>query len=382
MLYPSTPISRPRANIWDERSPALPSVTHNFATVHNSTLGSSRRHTLHYAANVYQQQQQQQQLTINGSSAQVPRVTKSITQSTGFPLSTSHRFSPSSQKRLAQRLYAASVPSNSPHSNRPPVPLFNSAGNPQSSHQGQPAQHRRVMSTSNLGQDLSVDPFDIHTNYFKDEFESPNESTMFHYSFTNTDSPAVLPTGTISPKDLLMDASAPPSTSVTDLSSPSLDSPAMFSNDTSPMIPSDHELPPGYENWDSLFPSVSDDVSAVLAALPKTAASASPMIRSASSPGMSPDPSGRNVNKHSSVAGVNARRREKPLPPITYDTSDPVAVKRARNTEAARKSRARKLERNDAMERRISDLEKQLEEARRNEEYWKSVAEGALAAQQ
>jgi hypothetical protein len=198
--------------------------------------------------------------------------------------------------------------------------------------------------------------------------------------FTTTGSPAGLPTGTVSPTDLMMDASAPPSTSFTDLSTPSFESPGLFSNDTSPMFASDHDLGPGHEEWDSLFSSadtfgIPEDVGASFSALPKSGLAASPMIRSASSPGQSPgSPSDRSSRKHSSVAGVNARRRDKPLPPIAIDTSDPIAVKRARNTEAARKSRARKLERNDAMESRIADLEKSLEEAQRNEAYWKAMA--------
>ena len=97
------------------------------------------------------------------------------------------------------------------------------------------------------------------------------------------------------------------------------------------------------------------------------------MVASASSPGASPR-SGRS-GRHSSVSGVKARNRDKPLPPIVYDASDPVAVKRARNTEAARKSRARKLELQESMERRIAELEKQLEEARQSEQYWKSIAQ-------
>jgi hypothetical protein len=73
------------------------------------------------------------------------------------------------------------------------------------------------------------------------------------------------------------------------------------------------------------------------------------------------------------VAGVNARQR-KPLPPIKFDSADPAAMKRARNTEAARKSRARKLERQGEMERRIEELERMLEESKQREEYWRSMA--------
>jgi hypothetical protein len=199
-----------------------------------------------------------------------------------------------------------------------------------------------------------------------------------HISFAAVNDPS----GTISPKDLIMDASAPPSTSFTDMSTPSFESPGYFSQDTSPLYPVDTELAPGHEEWDSLFPVndgfstiAFDDARMVAPLPPKAASTASPMIRTtSSSPGQSPNV-GRGSGKHSSVSGVSARKREKPLPPLQYDVQDPVAVKRARNTEAARKSRARKVERQDHMERRIEELEKSLEESRQREQYWKTLAE-------
>jgi hypothetical protein len=233
--------------------------------------------------------------------------------------------------------------------------------------------------------DLFRDP---HTNQYLDDFDSPAELNMLsphhlaNHSFTAAGSPAGQPLETVSPKDLMMDASAPPSASFTDLSTPSFESPGLFSNDTSPMFPVDQELGPGHEEWDSLFPVTDafsvpvDDVTAAISALSKAKPVASPMTRDVSSPGESPNPgSGRSSTKHSSVSGVGSRRREKPLPPITYDSGDPIALKRARNTEAARKSRARKMARQDAMERRIAELEKNLEEALRREQYWKFLYE-------
>jgi len=179
---------------------------------------------------------------------------------------------------------------------------------------------------------------------------------------------------------LVLDNSAPPSTSFTDLSTPPFDSPGLFSHDTSPMFPVDQELGPGHEEWESLFPTNDtfalpvDELKAVLAGTVKSGPLASPMIRDPSSPGYSPNTDSRS-KKYSSVVGVNSRRTGKPLPPIQVDDSDPVAVKRARNTEAARKSRARRAERSDAMERRISELEKSLEEAQKSAAYWQNLAE-------
>ena len=71
--------------------------------------------------------------------------------------------------------------------------------------------------------------------------------------------------------------------------------------------------------------------------------------------------------KLSNVAGVNARKRDKPLPPIVVDENDTVALKRARNTAAARKSRAKKVAERDDLEAKIADLEAQVE-------HWKTLA--------
>ena len=205
------------------------------------------------------------------------------------------------------------------------------------------------------------------------------------------DSTAGAPLGTISPKDLMMDASAPPSATFTDLSTPpSFESPGYFSQDTSPMF-TELEFPAGHEQWDPLFPTNDTDAFSaafdstameVAAAMPPPKASLppvppSPVVNAPSSPAPqpAPSPSSRASSaKPSSVAGVNARQR-KPLPVIKYDSSDPVAVKRARNTEAARKSRARKLQRQDELERRIAELEKSLEESQKREAYWKTLAQ-------
>jgi len=62
--------------------------------------------------------------------------------------------------------------------------------------------------------------------------------------------------------------------------------------------------------------------------------------------------------RHSSVSGVNKpRRRKGPLPPIEVDPGDKTALKRARNTLAARDSRQRKLDHVNLLESRIADLE-------------------------
>lgn len=50
------------------------------------------------------------------------------------------------------------------------------------------------------------------------------------------------------------------------------------------------------------------------------------------------------------------RQRVEPLKPVGADSDDPVAMKRARNTEAARRSRARKMERMTQLEDKVNQL--------------------------
>ncbi|KAJ6149416.1 hypothetical protein N7471_000615 [Penicillium samsonianum] len=130
----------------------------------------------------------------------------------------------------------------------------------------------------------------------------------------------------------------------------------------------------GHEEWPSLFDHSSDHLNAFdLATLdvatafpteekkPALPISMSPVSpRAKRSTTSSPVPASGTV-KHSSVAGVNARSR-KNLTPVEFDPNDPIAAKRARNTEAARKSRAKKMERQYTSERRIEDLQKVIAE--------------------
>ncbi len=74
------------------------------------------------------------------------------------------------------------------------------------------------------------------------------------------------------------------------------------------------------------------------------------------------------TGKHSSVAGVNSRRRDKPLPPIVIDDpSDTVAMKRAPQHSRRRKSRERKAQRLEELEEKISALEA-------DRDHWKKLA--------
>lgn len=59
---------------------------------------------------------------------------------------------------------------------------------------------------------------------------------------------------------------------------------------------------------------------------------------------------------HLGCVSYSKKQRSQPLKPIKIDGEDPVAAKRARNTEAARRSRARKMERMNQLEDKVEAL--------------------------
>lgn len=179
--------------------------------------------------------------------------------------------------------------------------------------------------------------------------------------------------GTISPKDLLND-SVPPSTSFTNLTTPGstfLETPDDYQ--TSPLFT---DSMAAENNWFSLFP---EDNMTDAAPMERTSSNQIMVHpggegnRKRSSVNVSPTPFSPVV-KHSAVAGVGARKRDKPLPPILVNEADPVALKRARNTAAARKSRAKKVQERDELETQIADLQAEVE-------FWKQKAQALEASQ-
>ncbi|KAK4543689.1 hypothetical protein LTR36_005334 [Oleoguttula mirabilis] len=189
---------------------------------------------------------------------------------------------------------------------------------------------------------------------------------------------------TVSPRDVFNYDSVPPSTSFTNLTTPGssyLETPA-DDYETSPLFTDSLGIDsqPGADNWYSLFPE-NDGLTAHTPAAP----SMSRTISASSAAQIMVHPGGELANRkrsstatsptfspavrHSTVAGVNARKRDKPLPPILVDESDTIALKRARNTAAARKSRAKKVAERDDLEGEIADLKAQVE-------FWKSRALG------
>lgn len=204
-------------------------------------------------------------------------------------------------------------------------------------------------------------------------------------AFTAINDPSVAAgsTRTVSPKDIFADAfgSAPPSTAFTNLTSPDIgDSP--FINDSfecSPMFQGEPMISSS-SDWYSLFPE--EDIkpaeiayapAAVSLPLERTISSQS-MERSGSSSNGSPLVLDSSFRRKSSVTNSPAtngisksRRRKGPLPAITVDPTDKVALKRARNTLAARESRQRKFDHVSELEQRNSELEAEVEK-------WKSIA--------
>ncbi|KAJ6014673.1 Cross-pathway control protein A [Penicillium herquei] len=236
-------------------------------------------------------------------------------------------------------------------------------------------------------------------------FDLPSTGIMDANSWDavlGSDASPEAPAGTISPKDLMMANSMPPSATFTDMSTPALDSPGDFSDHPSPLF-DDFSGPP--ESWGSLFGGHANDPSDFTAYGPESylAASSLPMFSpvetkkeiqsfdvsragvsalSMAPPAlpdvtslktahpsieMSPPPkpaskaspiSATGSSRPSAVAGITRQRKE--LSPLDFDPSDPAAAKRARNTEAARKSRAKKQQRQADAESRIADLEDAL----------------------
>ncbi|MCJ1314198.1 hypothetical protein MMC25_007878 [Agyrium rufum] len=210
-----------------------------------------------------------------------------------------------------------------------------------------------------------------------EDFSDPTMTASSFNPVNMSTSDIALPT-TCSPSELHNNfASAPPSTALTNLSTPSLytESPfyTVYSTETSPMFAAD-DLDPDHKNWLSLFPNQNESSSSLeqsasdLFAEPQTnAQGANQMSRNKSSPGLSHTTRGSSMARHSSLAGVSAKKRSKPLPEINTELDDPVLKKRARNTEAARKSRAKKLHHVEELQARVAELEDEIEN-------WKTLA--------
>lgn len=343
MLYPNPPRPQPRPR--DSRTLAPSSTALKPSALQPFLVQNHpRRHTFSLQLQRHLQQQ------FSGSPVQDPRVTKLARSPSYWSSTQSHAPHP------------ATVPSRSSRSS---TPLFH-AGKPElyETRKQTMQAYRRNMSTPNF-QDNDTDLFGL-----------PSAGVMgspLAFSQLPLDSGAdsafspEAPTGTVSPQDLMFEHSVPPSGTFTDLSTPPFDSPGTFSQNPSPLFTDVDFM--GQEEWAPLFHDGSaanafDATFDVAAALtesqkpeaPKPNVSQSPAPRRATA---RPSPiSATGTTKHSISAGISRARKD--LSPVEFDINDPVAAKRARNTEAARKSRAKKLARQTNAESRIQELEEQI----------------------
>jgi hypothetical protein len=329
----------------------------------NAQLSSQRRHSSYHDNN----SSNNQQPVSPAANQRVAQILQAIgRQST----------SPVNANRFANQFYASSAPSSSAALNqqsrpaRPPVPLF---------HQSTGSIPQNTAKMMNAA-DVDLDDFAAFGDGGHTAFSSPAVPNNFDFSGSASSSTSNL--GTVSPHDLLITEnfmSAPNSTALTALTSPSIynESPEFDSYDVSPNFGST-ELDTGADAWYPLFPQESAPEQPALDLSPAQksddmdslglASAGNVRRKSSTSPPL-------GTPKHSSVSGVNSRKRDKPLPPILIeDPSDTVAMKRARNTLAARKSRERKAQRFEDLEERIAKLEAERD-------HWKQIALAQTGAQ-
>ncbi|KAI5808858.1 hypothetical protein DFH27DRAFT_242855 [Peziza echinospora] len=187
------------------------------------------------------------------------------------------------------------------------------------------------------------------------EFSSPN--------FAHIHDPTIN-LSTISPQDIFnYHNSTPMSTS---LMSPFLDDESSY--ETSPLF-NGEQIVGGDDHWPSLFPDESPFEPSLDADIQDILNSGLDEIKNegSSSPSASPTARSSISGRKGSTTGAGVRKRTAPLPPIVVDDmGDHVAVKRARNTLAARKSREKKVKKMEEMEIQIEELKQQVE-------HWKQL---------
>ncbi|KAF8474700.1 hypothetical protein BDZ91DRAFT_273671 [Kalaharituber pfeilii] len=188
------------------------------------------------------------------------------------------------------------------------------------------------------------------------EFSSPN--------FAHIHDPSVN-LNTVSPQDIF---SYPVSTPMSaSLISPYLDDDTSY--ETSPLFTNDDSAASD-NHWPSLFPDESPyepNMDAEIEAIINTASDEQPKPEPSISPSGSPHNRTSGSVRKASLTGAGIRKRTVPLPPIVVeDPNDHVAVKRARNTLAARKSREKKV-------RKMEEMEIQIEELKAQVEHWKRL---------
>lgn len=375
VLFPSAAVDNHAQAAQARRNSELAQATSRIAP--NQHLGST------YKGQQFRQNSTQQSAS-SVSAIQNPRVSGIIQRSSST--SPSLQYSPIGQQT---HFYANSAPSStvglhqgSPRS-RPPVPLFHSTSEVPQSNMAHSDLFEGSSFVEELTQssDLTSSPDSSDTMFNFGEFTSASDAHndglfdalhSFNSNFEAINDLALVQPSTVSPKDIMVDSmSAPPSGAFTDLTTPgtsTFESPyTAHSTETSPLFMDNLSPDDDPDKWPSLFGEIEEPEHHPPA--PKPSHVAPTMSRNDSSPGQSSSRSSHQ-GRHSFTAGVAPRRRDKPLPAITVeDPSDTVAVKRARNTLAARKSREKRMERTEALVSQVGDLEAEVE-------HWKSIALG------
>ncbi|KAH9907373.1 hypothetical protein F4778DRAFT_777802 [Xylariomycetidae sp. FL2044] len=286
------------------------------------------------------------------------------------PSGFTNRFNSSAQNHSPQQQFYASFsapPSTAAvnqqnHSARPPVPLFT---------QGIGSQ--QPSAKMDLQDALSLEEFAA----FEGGAPTPVYSSpgVPGYDVTVSSASSSINLGTVSPGELLI--SAPNSSALTGITTPSEfgESPEFETYDVSPNFGTSagNFGDASSDNWFPLFPDGDSLGEPIQQGLDNSPAQQSvdfevetpPQPRRKSTASSSPT---GGHGRHSSVSGVNSRRRDKPLPPIIVeDPNDTIAMKRARNTLAARKSRERKAAKLEELEEKIASLEEERD-------HWRKLA--------
>ncbi|KAG6011309.1 hypothetical protein E4U43_008407 [Claviceps pusilla] len=312
--------------------------------------------------------------------------------------------------RFMHQAYASSASSPSVtfhrlqgiHSTRPPVPLFDQSTG--TVHQRKPANMMNAAGLSTKPPHSQITkPVCLHDmpdvpDVYLDEFTpfeggaslfpSPAVSSVMDNLCDKSSSASTM--GTISPHDLVHDSmSAPTSGALTALTTPSSifdESPDIDVFGVSPLFGS-HEFDASCD-W-PLFPRDSSyQKDTQLPESEVTSAEARDDKVSTTEPALAVDNLSTTINspasrgaRQSSVGRVNSRRRKPLSPIIAPDVNDITAMKRHRNTLAARKSRQRKVLHLAALEARIAELEAERDHWEAESHHWKSLALSQSAAQ-
>ncbi|CAD6441536.1 49de189a-1cdb-440e-adae-92e54ce8becf [Sclerotinia trifoliorum] len=209
-------------------------------------------------------------------------------------------------------------------------------------------------------------------NSYSSAFSSPALATMYDPT-NNLSSTSFSNMSFVSPQDLsLRDSfsSAPNSAAYTSLTTPStFDGSPAFDQDDSPFVGHDglhdNNVVQG-DPWFSLFPDVDNNEQPNAINSPLAVEEELEISEQLHEKKDNRRKSGSATSPMSATSGV--RKPSKPLAPIIVDDpNDTAAMKRARNTLAARKSRQRKMQ-------RFEELEEQIAKLTAERDHWKEKA--------